>query len=63
MEGEEISPTRRRLPSSNVNARSDPRPIPDAGFYYAPFHAGQACKPGLILQRSLYSRALIIGLL
>jgi hypothetical protein len=47
VEGEEISPTRRRLPSLNINTRFDSRPIPDAGFYYALFYAGQACKLGL----------------
>jgi len=38
VEGEEISPTYRRLPSLNINTCSDLYFIPDAGFYYTPFY-------------------------
>jgi hypothetical protein len=40
VKSKEISPIYRRLPSLNINARFNLRPVPDIGFYYAPFHAG-----------------------
>jgi hypothetical protein len=51
VEGEEISPTHRRLPSLNINACSDSRPILDTGFYYTPFYTGRVCKLGLNIAR------------